>query len=187
MKSLVLQANRAVERARAEGSASPRDTYEGFRAGPLNTTSPQAESHAVPDWLISPCSTPTGSKRLSSEPSSPLSQPGLPGCADIISPGSLHRLNMFSHPASRRVSSEASAEAAPHCAEEEVKGALREELVQAQQQSDDMAPKQPVHQVTMICSCINKFLLAFQIVKLHDLDSMVHIHMSAEVLMGNVI
>ena len=150
-----------VERARTDGSASPRDTHEGFRAGPLSTTSPQAQPHAVPDWLISPRSTPTGSKHLSPESSSPLPQSGLPGRAGSVSPGSLHMLNVFSHPGSRRVSSEASAKAARNWAEEEGKGALREDLVQAQQQSDDNAPKQPVRQVTTICSCINQCLLAF--------------------------
>ena len=137
--------------ARADGSASPRATQDGSRAGQLSTSSPQAQPHAVPEWLISPRSTPTASKRLSSESSSLLPRTGLSGDAESISPGSLHRLNVFSHPGSRRVSSEASAEAAPDQAEKEGQGILREEVAGAQQQSEDVAPKQPVHQVTIIC------------------------------------
>ena len=141
-----------MERARAEGSTSTIGTPNSPRAGRLDTISPLAQPHAVPEWLISPRSTYTGSKRLSSESSGPLPLPGLPGHADSISPGSVHRLNVFSHPASRRVSSEGSAQAAPNQAEEEGKGGLREELACAQQQSGDVAPKQLVHQVTPRCS-----------------------------------
>ena len=175
-----------MEGARAEGSTSTTDTPNSPRAGRLDTNSPLAQPHAVPEWLISPRSTPTGSKRLSSESSSPLPLPGLPGHADSISPGSLHRLNVFSNPASRRVSSEGSAQAAPNRAEEEGKGALREELAGAQQQSDDVVPKQPVHQVTPKMlkhkSIFNP--IQFQYVKSCDLDSMSHIHMLTGVVMG---
>ena len=163
-----------VERARADGSASPRDIHDGSRAGQLNTTSLQAQPHAVPDWLISPRSTPTGSKRLSSENSSLLPQPGLPGHADSISPGSIHRLNVFGHPASQRVSSEASAEAAPNRAEEEGKAALKKDVVDALQQNEDVAAKQSAHQVTTICSSIKQFLLEFQIGRSHDSASTAH-------------
>lgn len=139
-----------VERTRAEGSASPRDTPNSPRTGHLGTTSPQAQPHAVPEWLISPRITPTGSKRLSSESSSPLLQAGLLGHAGSISPGSLHRQSVFSHPGTRPVSSEGSAEAAPIQAEEEGKAVSRHEFADAQQQKDDATPNQPTHQVTAL-------------------------------------
>lgn len=145
-----------VERARAEGSASPRDTLNSPRAGHLGTTSPQAQPHAVPEWLISPRITPTGSKRLSSESSGLLPQAGLFGHAGSISPGSLHRQSVFSHPGTRPVSSEGSTEAAPVQAEDEVKGASRQELSHAQQQNDDVMPNQALHQVITLCSATNE-------------------------------
>lgn len=149
-----------AERARAGGSASPRDTLNSPRTGHSGTASPRAEHlgaispqvqpHAVPEWLISPHITPTGSKRLSSESSSPLLQAGLLGHAGSISPGSLHRQSVFSHPGTRPVSSEGSAEAAPIQVEEEGKGTSRQEVGHAQQQNNDAAPNQPTHQVTAL-------------------------------------
>ena len=134
-----------MERARAEGSASPR-------AGHFGISSPVTQPHAVPEWLVSPRSTPTGSKCLSSEPSSPLPLPGLVDMADSISPGSLHRLNVFSHAGSRHVSSEGSAEAAPSRVEEAAEDAQRREVDHQQQQAEAALPKQTVHQVTrMAC------------------------------------
>lgn len=152
-----------VERARAEGSASPRDTLNSPRAGHLDNTSPraghldnispQAQPHAVPEWLISPRITPTGSKRLSSESSSPLLQAGPLGHAGSISPGSLHRQSVFSHPGTRPVSSEGSTEAVPIQAEEDGKGASRQELGHAQQ-----APNEATHQVTTLRSATSQCL-----------------------------
>ena len=97
-----LQANRGAEDSRAEGVFSP-----SARAG-RSGGSPLSRPHAVPEWLSSPRSTPSSSKHLTPESTSGLFDDRTEG----ISPGSLHRLNVFSQHASRRVSSDASAEAA---------------------------------------------------------------------------
>lgn len=136
-----------MERARTEGNNSLRDAPNSPQAGHFGATSPLTQPHAVPEWLSSPRRA-SSSRPVSSESSSPaLPVPGLSGHvdrADSISPGSLHRLNVFSTPGTRHVSSEGSAGDAPSPCEDEA--ALRQELYQ-QQQADAALPQQTVHQV----------------------------------------
>ncbi len=83
----------------------------------------------MPDWLSSPegaeaRSSSAGSKRLTPDSSfgggllgSPLGPPPH-RASESTSPGAIHRTNVFSHPGSRPVSSEGSAEAAPQAVRE---------------------------------------------------------------------
>ena len=87
----------------------------------LLSSSPQGRSHAVPEWLNSPRGTSTGNNlpTLDSFLGGGLlgtPQGHLQGGPESISPGTAHRLSVFSHPHSRRVSSEPSAEAVMHVA-----------------------------------------------------------------------
>lgn len=132
----ILQANHAVDQTRAEGIASPR----------AGLKSPVTKLHSVPEWLSSPRSISTNSRRLSPEPSrAGALLPSLSGHmdrADSISPGSLHRYNVFSHPGSRRVSSEASAEAATGLNEHEADGAPRQQAASEQPQGSTAVQEQ---------------------------------------------
>ena len=116
--------------------------------------SPLIRPHAMPEWLSSPRSTPSGSKHASTEPSSaaPLPPAGHADRADSISPGSLHRLNVFSLAGSRRVSSEASAEAAPGLEEEAAEGALKHVGQQQQQVSTLEANQSSKEVMGLVCS-----------------------------------
>jgi len=204
-----LQANRAVERAAAEGSfasgdvsGSPRaglfantprqDAFadspraEGFldsprrgalaspkrrafidslQLGPAGDTlragqfgaSPQGKGHAVPEWLNSPRSSSAGSKRLTPDSSfgggllgSP---PGQNHRAESISPRTTHILSVFSHPQSRRVSSEPSTEAAPHIFSEEKAGAFGKLSEDQKRQADAAASGQAPSEVTWPLLC----------------------------------
>lgn len=144
-----LQAHRVMEGAGMEGNDSQREVLNSAQAGHFDASSPPTQPHAVPDWLSSPRRAP-GSKRVSSESSSPaLPLPGLSGHADradSISPGSLHRLNVFSAPGTRHISSEGSGDGVPTRAEGEAEDALRQELYQ-QQRADVVLPQQTAHQV----------------------------------------
>lgn len=92
-------------------------------------TSPGSRGRFVPDWLSSPegaeaRSSSAGSKRLTPDSSfgggllgSPLGPPPH-RASESTSPGAIHRTNVFTHPGSRPVSSEGSAEAAPQAVRE---------------------------------------------------------------------
>lgn len=155
-----LQAHRAMDRAGTEGNDNRRDVPNSPQAGHFDATSPSTQSHAVPDWLSSPGRAP-GSKRVSSESSSPaLPLPGLLGHADradSISPGSLHRLNVFSAPGTRHISSEGSGDGGPTQAAGEAEDAVKQELYQ-QQRTDVVLPQQNAQQVIeeglSSCSCL---------------------------------
>ncbi|KAL3155727.1 hypothetical protein ABBQ32_012748 [Trebouxia sp. C0010 RCD-2024] len=142
------KAHRVMEGAGMEGNDSQREVLNSAQAGHFDASSPPTQPHAVPDWLSSPRRAP-GSKRVSSESSSPaLPLPGLSGHADradSISPGSLHRLNVFSAPGTRHISSEGSGDGVPTRAEGEAEDALRQELYQ-QQRADVVLPQQTAHQ-----------------------------------------
>ena len=146
-----MQAHRVMERARTEGNDSQRDVPNSPQAGHFGPTSPLTQPHAVPDWLSSP-QRPPSSKPVSSESSSSaLPCPGPSGHvdrADSISPGSLHRLNVFSAPGTRHISSEGSADGGPTWAEGGAEDAFRQVLPQ-QEQAGAASPQQTVQQVSI--------------------------------------
>jgi len=98
-------------------------------------TSPGGRGRTVPDWLSSPRSSSAGSKRLTPDSSFGGGPLGTPlgrhshRASESASPGAIHRTNVFSHPASRRVSSEGSAEAVPQAVcEHRLERSLGEDL-----------------------------------------------------------
>ncbi len=128
-------------------------------------TSPGGRGRSVPDWLSSPRSSSAGSKRLTPDSSfggGPLGSPlGRPPhrASESTSPGAIHRTNVFSHPGSRRASSEGSAEAVPQAVREHrPEKFLGEDLSgasQAKAASDIPPPEVIVSYYNMQHSCNN--------------------------------